>query len=121
MNQRGSALIEGLTTMTFMVVVTGAILTAGYAVFARAYIEHQSEQTLYCLAENEPLGQCRWRLRRAIARALPYGAIGRLEVTKRSSYWEVEFTWTLSKFTFRIHKSLSLRDIVRTRGSRSSS
>ena len=96
MGNKGSAVWEAIPISALLVVITAALLAAGYRFFARAYLIYQSEQTLYCLAEGKSSVLCRRQLQERINRFLPWGRLSILALRQSTDSTEIAGRWSLS-------------------------
>src|ERR1044072_1779965 len=106
--ERGSAVLEGVMSFTVLAAFTIGLLTGCYLLFARGFIEYESEQALYCLAEGQPSFICRSRLRDSVARYLPFGSMSRAGLgTDTRGLWDVDVEWQWSNYRVQMHRKLS--------------
>ena len=92
---RGSAIFESLSVMSVLPILIGAALSACYVSFARVWIERESYEAVVCLGSLAQTNDCEKELRRGIKRALPFGQLSRLLVTRSPNRANVEVTFAL--------------------------
>ena len=101
--------------MSVLSVLVSCLLIVSYLLFARAWIQYQSEQALYCLAENQPAYACRHQLEKALRRCLPYGELRDLTVFTTNARWNVNLQWRTGwdwpHYVMKVQKQLSAKKI----------
>jgi hypothetical protein len=104
--ERGSALIEALPVLGVLLTFTAVLLVASYFLFAQAWIQFQSEQTLYCMAEAQSGARCQQQLESKLRAFLPWGEIIS-QVHGSDQDWSMEVKWQYQNLTLQSHKWLS--------------
>jgi len=122
-NQRGGALTEALPVVLVLAVFVSGLLLMVYLMFARAWIQYQSEQALYCLAEARPVSRCRKQLEQRLSRLLKWGHPGVLRLTtydrgRGVDVWTVEAEWKIKAYNLRVKKQLDTRRLLQSRALR---
>lgn len=110
--------MEALSSTSALVIFVVGFLLGAYLMFARAWLQYQSEQALYCLAEGKPVAVCRRDLAMKVSAALPWGALESSRLVTSARGWEVEVRWRFQQFDFVITRQLDSRRILRNRGLR---
>jgi hypothetical protein len=111
-NPRGSALLEALPVGLLLVfIVSGALLVA-YFLFARSWIQYQSEQALYCAAQSH--WDCKYQLQEKLQQFLPWGQT-QVQVQGNNQLWTVEVQWKYRDYSFHLHKELNPAQILKTK------
>lgn len=118
-NQRGTAVLEGVGVLFVITSFVSVVMMGAYLWFARGWIQYQSEQALYCLAESRPEVMCRRALKANVARFLPFGKVRNLGYSnERGRFgvkldWKWEVKWDQKKFGYnvRVDKKLDMRKI----------
>lgn len=105
-NSRGTALIESLPVMSVLLIFIGGMLLAGYLMFARSWIQFQSEQALYCVAQTPRPWNCHEKLKMQLKRFLPWGDVW-ANIESQDSNWTVEVKWSYSDYSFHLKKELN--------------
>lgn len=122
MNEKGSALTEALPALAALLVFVTGILLGVYLIFARAWMQYQSEQALYCLSEGRTEFICRRSLEKKLDAALMWGRLGsaRLDSSTRgmNEYWNAEVRWKIGKYHLKVTKRLDTRRLVQSRALR---
>ena len=113
---RGAAISECALVVGVVVTIVSATLSLSYLAYARAMIEYQTEQVLYCLAEGRRPATCRANLHRALKDQLRIGRLTKLRATRRRNHWHVEASWTATAWTIHVIKSLDRERILRPGG-----
>jgi len=119
-DDRGGALLEGVAATGVVFVFTSALLVATYLLFARAYLQYESEQALLCLAESRPAFICKRILLDRLAKRLPWGDVSRARLAGGEDAWRLEVEWAWQACRLRVRKDLSVGRISGRAGSRSS-
>lgn len=114
-NDRGTALIEGLGAVVVLAAFFASLLSAGYLLFARAWIQMQGEKALYCLAEGQPAVRCKRDFIGRANRLLFAGELQRTKLTSHGDRWALEVDWKWNGYGFNLHRELSLKWIARNR------
>lgn len=117
-NERGSALFEALPASALIVAFALTALTIAYLGFTRVWLEYESEQGLYCLAERGSGVTCTRKLRERVERFVPWGEIERLKLVPGEDAWELELWWNWNGIRMRIHRRLSVASIAGKKASR---
>ena len=119
MNDKGSALTEALPATAALFAFIAGILLATYLIFARAWIQYQSEQALYCLSEAKPVLVCRRNLEKKISAALMWGRPGDLRLNSgtrgKNEIWSSEVQWRIGKYQLSVRKQLDTRRLLQSR------
>lgn len=118
--ERGTALVEGLPALLCLMIFVSGLLLSAYLIFARSWIQYQSEQALYCLAESRSYEMCRRKMEQKLDRALPFGQTHFVRLSGGGDLWKVDVRWKIHDFEIKIRKQLSVRQILRSRALRSS-
>lgn len=122
MNERGSAALEIWPVFATLVLFTMGLLTGVYLIFARAWIQYQSEQALYCLSEAKPVVLCRRSLEKKLTGALPWGQVGPLSLHSstvgKNEQWKVDVEWKFQRVSLKIAKELDARRLLQSRALR---
>ena len=105
-NERGSALLEALPTSLVLFAFVSGLMLSAYILFARTWIQFQSEQALYCAAQTDSTSTCRYQLQEKLAQFLPWGNVN-VQIQGSDQKWIVDVVWTFQDFAFRMHKELS--------------
>lgn len=113
MNERGTAMLEALAVSSLLVAVITGLFLAAYFLFARGWVEYQTEQSLYCLAENQ-FG-CQFRLEQNVKRFLPYGSVLVNRLRGKTGQFEVHLTWKFQGVRLTVQKTLDLKSAARSR------
>lgn len=106
-------MVEGLGVMLVLITFAGGFLLVGYLIFARAWLQFQGEQALYCVATRHPAYVCERRLRARVDEALPWGRLTVAYVNADADNWRMEMEWLLPATNTRLHlrKLLRLKDL----------
>ena len=119
---RGSALVEALPAILVIVVFVGVLLMAAYLIFARAWMQYQAEQSLYCMAESRTEWTCRRELENRLKRALPWGSSRVVQLqtarVRRNEIWKVEVRWKFGGFELSVRKHLDSKSLVHSKALR---
>jgi hypothetical protein len=115
MNNKGSAAVESLPAAALLILFVAGILAAAYLIFARAWLQYQGEQALYCLSEARPVYACRRRLETKLSGALPWGKAGALDLSSRDDVWKVRVEWKIRGFRLQVRKELGTRRLLQSR------
>ena len=110
-NQRGTAALEAIPVSILLFVLIAGILLAAYLMFARGWIQYQSEQALLCAAETRTGFLCKSRLDKKLNDFLPWGK-STAQIQAAQDRWSVEVTWKFQNFSFRIVKELTPKQIL---------
>jgi hypothetical protein len=110
-NNRGSALLEAAPVMLVLMLFALGLLLAAYLFLARAWIQYQSEQALYCVAEGRASFQCKSKLEEKLKQFLPWGE-GSVQLHAFQDQWTVEVLWRNRDYRFRLYKELSPKAIL---------
>jgi hypothetical protein len=93
LGERGSVLIESMTTLLAL----SLILTTGFAIlylaFARVWLDRQVYEGLICLASTARTNDCESILRRRVAFALPMGELSHVHLARTSYDASVRFSF----------------------------
>lgn len=111
-NSRGSAMLEAVPVTLVLLAFVSGLLLAAYLLFARAWIQYQSEQALYCAAVESP--GCRRQLEDQVRRFIPWGNISS-DVHSSGTNWSAEVRWNYQDYSFRVAKDLTPRLILKNR------
>lgn len=84
----------------------------GYLISARAWLQYQSEQALYCLASENPGWNCQTRLNAQLKRYLPWGH-WRTRATSTGNQWSVDVQWNYKNYQVHLLKELNPKLLVR--------
>ncbi len=118
-NDAGSAIVESLAAITALLVFIVGIWIGVYLIFARAWMQYQSEQALYCLSESKPALICRRALQKKLVTGLPFGRLGRMRLSSaakgKHQNWNVEVEWKIRTFTLSVRKELGTRRLLQSR------
>lgn len=110
-------MLEGVAVLLVIVTFVSVAMSGAYLWFARGWIQYQSEQSLYCVAESQPQLVCRRTFTKNIQRFLPFGTLRRPEYSQ--AHGEVgiktEWNWKWEGFGYkvRVDKKLRARKIPR--------
>ena len=115
--QKGSALIELLPVSFLLLTFTVGLLLAAYVLFARAWIQYQGEQALYCAAEGQSPMQCRLSLDAQLRNFLPWG-LRRTYLAGADGAWKLEVDWSYRNCKFHMVKELGPRQILNAKALR---
>ena len=115
MNNKGSAAVESLPVASLLILFVTGILAAAYLIFARAWLQYQGEQALYCLSEARPAFTCRRQLEKKLSGALPFGKAGALDLSSRDDVWKVRAEWKIRGFRLQVRKELGTRRLLQSR------
>ncbi len=110
------AVAEALPVFTTLLVFMFGILLGAYFIFARAWIQYQSEQALYCMAEGRL--SCRQQLRTKLKAALPFGEEQRIELSSQNDLWKTKVEWKIQGYKISVMKDLSARALIRSKALR---
>ena len=115
----GSAMAEALPAIAALLIFIAGISIGVYLIFARAWMQYQSEQALYCLGEAKPAFICRRFLERKLESGLPWGRLGKMQLNSvargQHQKWNIEVEWKIRNFTLRVHKELGTRALLQSR------
>jgi hypothetical protein len=119
---RGSAVLEFTVVAPALLAIVTLTLVAGYLVLARAWLEYQSEQALYCLATGRARKICGRDFTRRIHETLGFGRVVAFTATRRPQSWSVRVEWQLAASApfvrdptrFRFERTLTLARVLRT-------
>jgi hypothetical protein len=115
---RGSAALEAVPVIAVLLVFVAGALLAAYLMFARAWIQYQGDQALYCMSESRPTVVCHKRLRAKLNQFLPWGQFGRIDLSFHGDKGKLDIKWVIQGFTIHIAEQLSIRQIIRKKGLR---
>lgn len=102
-NQRGFALVEGLSSILFCIVALTGGLSVTYVSFARVWLKRAAYEASVCLSTPETTFNCEQDLRNSTAKALPIGRIDYLLCTRGRDQAFTRLRWKLnSSFELRI-------------------
>jgi hypothetical protein len=115
----GSAMAESLPAIAALLVFIVGICLGVYLIFARAWMQYQSEQALYCLSESKPAFICRRALEKKLLAGLPWGRLGKMQLSTaekgKHQNWNVEVEWKIRTFTLSVRKELGTRRLLQSR------
>jgi hypothetical protein len=114
-DRRGSAVIEAAAVAGVLVVFTAGVLMTIYILFARAWLQYQSEQALYCLAERRGTAACRSLLSARARALLPYGNLTTMDLRAEHGRWIAEVRWEWQGYALHFSKRLTPALILRNR------
>jgi hypothetical protein len=97
-------------TLLLLAFISGVLL-AGYLLFARAWIQYQSEQAVLCAAERRIAFPCGLELKRRLERFLPWGRVD-AKVTVLPEKWAVAVAWHLGNFRLQTKRELTPRRLA---------
>jgi apolipoprotein N-acyltransferase len=121
-NNFGNAIAEALPAIAALLVFIVGIFLGVYLIFARAWIQYQSEQALYCLSESKPAFVCHRGLQNKLASSLPWGRVGKTQLSSttkgKHQNWNVEVEWKIRDFKLRVRKQLGTRHLLQNRALR---
>jgi hypothetical protein len=100
--------------MAVLTVLVSGILLATYLLFARAWMQWQSEEALYCAAVGQGASVCQRTLEDRVREFLPWGTV-QARVWTAESGWYAEVRWKYSQFAFHERKALTPKMIVGNR------
>lgn len=103
------ALIEAAAAVLVAAFFVGGVLLGAYLWFARAWIEYQSEQALYCVAEARPAPHCRRRLHERLNGFLPYRDSLQTTLQSGRENWKLRLEWKWNGYRIHLEKELSTR------------
>lgn len=89
----GTAVIETLASLSFLVPALIGGMSCLYFVFARVWIDRAGYEALICLSTDAPVDDCKAKMMRSNAAALPLGAFvtARLSRTRFEARADVRF------------------------------
>jgi hypothetical protein len=115
--ERGTALLEAAGALGVLSLFLSGLLAVCYLLFARAWIQYQSEQALYCLSEGTRTSTCRSTLEKNLARFLPWGELKNVVVFEERDQWRVQLQWRTGwqwpNYAISVHKHLSTKMIAK--------
>ena len=110
-NERGTALLEALPTSGLLFFLIAGLLAAAYLMFAKASVQYQSEQALYCASQGSSRTSCEMKLQAEIQSLLPWGDIS-AHIQGHGNIWSVEATWRWKDFSFHVNRVLGPKQIL---------
>jgi len=110
-NSRGSAMLEAVPVALLLMLFIAGILLAAYLFFARAWIQYQSEQALYCAAQSRISVPCKHQLEEKLKQLLPWGDSS-VTIQASSDKWIVEVLWKNRGYSFHLLKELTPKQIL---------
>jgi hypothetical protein len=114
-DRRGSAAIEAAAVAGVLAVFAAGVLMTVYLLFARAWLQYQTEQALYCLAERRGTAVCRSRLSDRARAFLPYGNFRTMDLRAERGRWIAEVGWEWQGYTLHLSKRLTPGLILKNR------
>lgn len=109
-------MLEAVPVFAVLLVFVAGLLLAAYLMFARAWIQYQGDQALYCISESRPASVCRKQLTTKLNQFLPWGKAGRIDLRFNNDKGKLDIKWNIQGFTIHIAKQLSVRQILRKKG-----
>lgn len=106
--ERGSAIIESMVAMSFLIIAIPMGFTLMYFSFAQVWIDRNSYEALICLSTSAAEGKCRDDFRTALDRVLHIGHLQSLTVQRLPFEAKIDVQFAISE-KFRIHHRDSLR------------
>lgn len=106
-------MIEALSVASLTLILVLGLLIASYLMFARAWVDYQGEQTLYCLAEARL--HCQASLIANTSRFLPWGTLRLRRLARNQDQYSVEAVWHFHQVRWVMRKTLKIKDIVRNK------
>lgn len=118
-SERGSALIESLSSVPALIAIVAAMLFLMYFAFARGWILYQAEQSLYCYAEGNPAFLCQRKAKKNLEEFLPFHRSISVRLSGGDQRWRSEIEWKLKGSPWdnqdrkiRIVRELSITGII---------
>lgn len=103
--------MEMLPVMLLLLIFVMGLLVAAYLLFARAWIQYQTEQALYCLAEQRTPLNCKAQLQARLERFLPWGETWS-QLQNSNDEWSATVHWNYQNYSFHVAKKLNSRLIL---------
>jgi hypothetical protein len=117
LGNNGSAMIEAAGVIAVFAVLVCGVLLAAFLFVARAWIQSQSEQALYCLATTSRPSNCQRNFKTRIEGFLPWGGVTHSALWNQADNWSLNVTWRWKGFKWTLNKGLSIRAIQKNRAS----
>ncbi len=92
---RGSALVETISTLFFASVVLTSGLVAVYMSIAHLWLRRAAYETSICLSTTQSKLNCETQLRNTTSQALPVGRLVTVQLSRRHNEVETRVRWQL--------------------------
>lgn len=99
-------MIEAIACAALYLLIVGSLLLIAYLQFGQVWIQYQSEQALYCVAEGQSSAQCRTKLEARVEEFLPWGKID-VQLASAGGKWKAKVDWQWKEYSFHFEKELS--------------
>ena len=110
-NSRGSSVLEALPVVLLLAAFVAGLFLAAYLLFARAWIQYQAEQALYCVVEERGSIHCHAQLQSQLEKFLAWGQ-SHSRVSGRGANAEVEIEWKYQNYAVKVHRELNPKLIL---------
>jgi hypothetical protein len=94
-NQRGSAALETIMTVTTLSLILIGGFTVTYASFAHVWLERAAYETLICLSTRASVSECETKLRESTANGLKIGTLSDLHLDRSKNQARIELKFSL--------------------------
>ncbi len=99
---------EALLVFTFITAFAPSLLFTMYLGVAKIWLDHVSEEILFCLASQKVTLVCQTKYTRYINSTLPVGQIKNFKATQNLNQAKVEIHFTVGTFQLSNKKTLKL-------------
>lgn len=103
MTSKGQAILEGVLLTPVLIALFLLLCGSCYGLFARAWIDYQADQALFCSAEVEH-ADCAQSARNRLRRLLPWGDL-HFDLNEETQTTKVDWIWNGVHF----HREKSLK------------